>query len=143
MTLSKAKQTHLKISGELSNLGAVADFVGESARGSGLDERDTYQVQMATDEAVTNVIEHAYKDEPGGRIDIFCERRDDEFIVEIHDFGKPFDPSSVRTPRVRGALSRRTIGGLGIFFMKKLMDRVEFIPGAERGNRLRMVKRIR
>lgn len=143
MDLAKAKQTHLKISGELSNLGAVADFIADSARGSGLDERDTYQVQMATDEAVTNVIEHAYKGRPDGRIDIYCERRDDEFVIEIHDFGKPFDPAKVRTPRVKGALSRRAIGGLGIFFMKKLMDSVEFSPDAEKGNRLRMVKRIR
>lgn len=141
--MAKAKQTHLKINGELSNLGAVADFIADSARASGLDERDTYQVQMATDEAVTNVIEHAYKGQPVGRIDIYCERRGDEFVVEIHDFGKGFDPSKVRTPRVKGALSRRAIGGLGIFFMKKLMDSVEFSPDAEKGNRLRMVKRIR
>jgi anti-sigma regulatory factor (Ser/Thr protein kinase) len=140
--LAKSKQTHLKISGELSNLAAVADFIAESARGSGLDERGTYQVQMATDEAVTNIIEHAYNGQSGGRIDIFCERREDEFIVEIHDLGKPFDPSLVRTPRVKGPVSRRNIGGLGIFFMKNLMDKVEFSSDAKRGNRLRMVKRI-
>jgi serine/threonine-protein kinase RsbW len=141
--LAKARQSHLTISGELSNLGVVADFIAQSARGSGLDERDTYYVQMATDEAVTNVIQHAYRGRRDGRIDVTCERRRDEFIVEIQDFGKPFDPAHVRTPRVKGPLSRRTIGGLGIFFMKKLMDSVEFSRDTERGNRVRMVKRIR
>jgi serine/threonine-protein kinase RsbW len=141
--LAKGHQSHLTISAELSNLGAVADFIAQAARASGLDERDTYHVQMAADEAVTNVIEHAYHGRPDGQIEIYCERRGDEFIVEIRDFGKPFDPSKVGTPRVKGPLSRRTIGGLGIFFMKNLMDSVEFSSGAERGNRLRMVKRVR
>lgn len=141
--MAKARWFHLTISGELSNLGAVADFIAQSGRASGLDERETYHVQMATDEAVTNVIEHAYHGRSDGRIDISCERRGDEFIVEIKDFGKPFDPSQVRSPRVKGPLSRRTIGGLGVFFMKKLMDSVEFSHDVERGNIVRMVKRVR
>ncbi len=141
--MAKSQQFHLTINSELSNLGVVADFIIRAARASGLDERATYQVQMAVDEATTNVIEHAYHGKNDGRIDISCKQRGDEFVVEICDFGKPFDPSKVHTPRVKGPLSRRTIGGLGIFFMRKLMDRVEFSSGAERGNRVRLVKRIR
>jgi anti-sigma regulatory factor (Ser/Thr protein kinase) len=141
--LAKRQRSHLTIDSELSNLSLVADFIARAARESGLDERATYHVQMAVDEATTNVMEHAYHGKSDGRIDIFCQQQGDEFVVEIRDFGKPFDPSKVRTPRVKGPLSRRTIGGLGIFFMRKLMDRVEFSTGAERGNRLRLVKRIR
>ena len=141
--MAKAQQSHLTISSELSNLGVVADFIAESARADGLEEHDAYHVQMAVDEAITNVIQHAYHGTRAGRIDISCERRGDEFIVEIQDFGKPFDPSRVRTPRVKGSLSRRTIGGLGVFFMKQLMDSVEFSRDAKRGNLVRMVKRIR
>lgn len=141
--MAKPQQSHLIIKSELSNLGAVANFIVRAARASGLDERATYQVQMAVDEATTNVIQHAYRGKKDGRIDISYKQRGDEFVVAIRDFGKPFDPSKVHTPHVKGPLSRRTIGGLGIFFMKKLMDRVEFSSGKERGNRVRMVKRIR
>ncbi len=139
----KWQQFRLSITSDISNLSRVAEFVALAARESGLDERTTYNVQMAVDEAVTNVIQHAYRGAEDGRIRISCERQDDEFVVEVQDFGKPFDPSKVPTPRVHGPLSRRSVGGLGVFFMKKLMDRVEFSRDATRGNRVRMVKRIK
>lgn len=140
--MAKAQSSHLTITGDLSNLGVLADFVAQAARASGLDERETYHVQMAVDEAVTNVIVHAYHGRRDGRIDIYCKRSAEDFVVEVQDFGKPFDPSLVRTPHVKGPLSKRSVGGLGVFFMKKLMDSVEFSRDAKGGNRLRMVKRI-
>lgn len=141
--MAKAPSYHLTISADLSNLAAVADFIAEFSRASGLDDREAYHVQMATDEAITNIVQHAYHGRPDGRIDISCERHGDELVIEIRDKGKPFDPSQISTPRVKGPLSRRTIGGLGVFFMKKLMDSVEFSHDAKLGNRVRMVKRIR
>ncbi len=141
--MAKAQRFQLTIYSEVSNLGAVADFVTDAAQRAGLGERDTYNVQMAVDEAVTNVIQHAYHGRSDGRIDIYVERRGAEFIVEINDFGKPFDASKVPTPRVRGPLSRRSIGGLGVFFMRKLMDSVEFSSNSGGGNRLRMMKRVK
>jgi serine/threonine-protein kinase RsbW len=141
--LTKSQQFELSITSQLSNLNRVADFISESAHASGLNEKQTDDVQMAVDEAVTNIIEHAYAGRHDGRIYIYCERRNKEFIVEIQDFGKPFDPSKVPTPRVRGPLSTRTIGGLGIFFMRKLMNRVEFSSDTAGGNRVRMAKRVK
>ncbi len=141
--MKDADSSRLNIKSDVANLGPVADFIVKAAQEAGLDDRETYNVQMAVDEAVTNIIQHAYNGNHEGRIDICCERRGMEFIVEIRDFGKPFDPSRVRTPRVHGPLSRRTIGGLGVFFMKKLMDQVEFTSDAVHGNRVRMVKRIK
>ena len=138
-----AKAQHLRINSDVSNLAAVADFITTAAQQSGLNERDIYDVQMAVDEAVTNSIQHAYHGRTNGHIEIRCERRADDLIVEIVDGGKPFDASKVPTPRTRGPLSRRSIGGLGVFFMKKLMDEVEFTNLAEGGNRVRMVKHIR
>ncbi len=143
IALVKAQHYHLSIGSDVSNLGEVADFIIASAQECGLNEAETYKVQMAVDEAVTNVIQHAYRGVDDGRIEIFCERRGNEFITEIVDFGKPFDASKVPMPRVHGPLARRGIGGLGVFFMKKLMDKVEFSHGAESGNRVRMVKRIK
>jgi serine/threonine-protein kinase RsbW len=141
--LAKAQPSRLTIRSDLSNLGAVSDFIAQAAQANGLNARESYHVQMAADEAVTNVIEHAYRGRKDGRIDITYERRGDEFIIEVRDFGQEFDPSQVRTPRVKGPLSRRTIGGLGVFFMRKLMDGVEFSHDPIRGNRVRMVKKIK
>jgi serine/threonine-protein kinase RsbW len=59
----------------------------------------------------------------------------------IRDRGKPFDPSKIKIPKTDSPLSERAIGGLGIFFMRKLMDQVEFSRDAK-GNVTRMTKLI-
>ncbi len=140
--MGKAQHYHLTIQSDFSNLATVADFITHAAADWEMDGRTTYNIQMAVDEAVTNVIEHAYRGQSDGSIQISCDVKGNEFIVEIQDFGTPFDPKKVAKPQVKGPLSERTVGGLGIYFMKKLMDRVEFSSGKKIGNRVRMVKRF-
>jgi anti-sigma regulatory factor (Ser/Thr protein kinase) len=115
----------LKIEGILENLSLIGDFIGDTMRGFGLDEHKTFDVQLAVDEACTNIIEYGYANE-GGMIDIACQRRGDEIIVVIKDRGKPFDPTSVQPPDLNASLEERKAGGLGIYFMKKLMDEVRY-----------------
>jgi anti-sigma regulatory factor (Ser/Thr protein kinase) len=133
----------LTVKSQPKRLAEIADFIAEAACAFGLDEEQTYDVQMAVDEACTNIIEHAYRGKPDGTIHIVCEKRGNEFVVTIRDFGERFDPRQVRPPRTRAPLSERRIGGLGLFFMHKLMDRVEFDFESGQGNRLTMVKVIR
>ncbi len=143
MTLVKTQEFRLNIKSQVTNLGQVAEFIERAAEACGLGEGDTYNVQMAVDEAVTNIIQHTYRGNQEGLIELCCERQGDDFVIDIRDFGKPFDPAKVHAPRTKGPLSRRSVGGLGIFFMKKLMDEVEFSSVPGKGNRVRMVKRVK
>lgn len=131
----------LSTDSRLERLSQISEFVEKAARQCGLDEHQVYDVQMAVDEACSNVIEHAYNGKPNGKIEIVCEKRNDEFVVTIRDTGKPFDPSRVAPPKTNVPISERDIGGLGLFFIQKLMDRVHF-DFSKNGNRLTMVKRI-
>ena len=133
----------LNVNSRLERLAEIADFIADAACACGLNDAQTYDVQMAVDEACTNVIEHAYRGKPDGTIDIGCERRGNEFVVTIQDFGERFNPQRVKAPEPRGPLSRRRIGGLGLFFMRQLMDRVEFDFASGRGNRVTMAKKIK
>jgi serine/threonine-protein kinase RsbW len=121
----------------------IADFVESAACECGLDENQVCDVQMAVDEACSNIIEHAYHGKPDGKIDLVCERRGDKFIVTIQDLGDRFDPNKVPPPKTRGPLSCRRVGGFGLFFMRKLMDKVTFDFSPKQGNRLTMVKKIK
>ena len=133
----------LTTNSRLERLCEIADFVEDAARACGLSDNQVCDVQMAVDEACTNVIEHAYHGKPDGTIDIVCERRGKDFVVTIQDFGERFDPKKVAHPKTRVPLSARGVGGLGLFFMRKMMDRVEFDFSSRRGNRLTMVKKIK
>ena len=138
-----AEKYSLTVDSRLERLSEIANFIELAARSSGLNEDQTYDVQMAVDEACANVIEHAYRGRANGTIDIVCEKRGKEFVVTIQDFGERFDPKKVASPRTRDPLSKRNIGGLGLFFMRKMMDKVKFEFSAGSGNRLTMVKKIK
>ncbi|MGC8856556.1 MAG: ATP-binding protein [Anaerolineae bacterium] len=122
-------------------LDEIRHFVGEEARRAGFNEKEIYSIQLATDEAASNVIEHAYQGIPDGEIEISCEFRDNALVIVLRDQGKPFDPRKVRVPDLKADLSKRQIGGLGLYLMRRLMDEVRFEPAGERGNLLTMVKR--
>lgn len=132
----------LNTDSRLERLAEIAGFIENAALTCGMDEKQVYDVQMAVDEAVSNVIEHAYAGKANGKIEIACEVKGKEFVVVIRDFGKPFNPNQVALPNVDAPLSERNIGGLGIFFMNRLMDRVEF-DFSKKGNQLTMAKRIK
>jgi serine/threonine-protein kinase RsbW len=133
----------LSVNSQFERLTEIADFVEDAACACGLDNDQTHDVQMAVDEACTNVIEHAYRGKPDGTIDIVCDKRGDEFVVTIQDFGARFDPRKIELPKINEPLSKRRIGGLGLFFIRKLMDHIEFDFKSGRGNRLTMVKKIK
>lgn len=115
----------LEIEGKLENLSLIGEFIGDTTSEFGLDNRKIFNVQLAVDEACTNIIEYGYANE-GGMIDIACQRRGDEIVVVIKDRGKPFDPTSVQPPDLNASLEERKAGGLGIYFMKTLMDEVRY-----------------
>ena len=127
--------------GRFDSLADIAEFVTCAAEQVGLDARAVYAVQMAVDEACSNIIEHAYGGENRGAIDCTCRLSDDGLTVTLRDYGRTFNPKKVPDPDLHASLQDRTGGGLGLFFMRQLMDEVhfEFTPGS--GNLLTMVKR--
>jgi len=122
-------------------LAKIAKFVTQAAVQAGLNETAIFAVQMSVDEACSNIIEHAYGGENIGDIDCTCKIDSQGLTVILHDWGAPFDPEKVPEPDLTSPLEKRKEGGLGLFFIRKLMDEVHFEFSAEKGNTLTMVKR--
>jgi serine/threonine-protein kinase RsbW len=141
-TLTNTELYLLDITSDMANLERVAEFIADIARKSNLTQKQSDDVQMAVDEAVTNIMEHAYAGQSDGIIWIKCRVNEKEFFVEIRDAGKAFDGKKVKKPNTKSPLSERSIGGLGVFFMKKLMDKVEFTRDRA-GNITRMTKKLK
>ncbi len=132
--------TALTFPAQFEYLDEIRDFVGEKARTSGFNEKDIYSIQLATDEAASNIIKHAYKGISNASFELSCDFKDDRLVITVIDHGKSFDPSKVALPDIKADLSDRKIGGLGIFLMRKLMDEVRYEITAS-GNLLTLVKR--
>jgi anti-sigma regulatory factor (Ser/Thr protein kinase) len=124
-------------------LDEIREFVGGIARAGGFTDKDVYNIQLATDEAASNIIEHAYEKISDGILELSCGVKNDSITIILIDHGESFDPSEIPLPDLKADLSDRKIGGLGIFLMRKLMDEVSYEVKAGRGNVLTMTKRKR
>jgi anti-sigma regulatory factor (Ser/Thr protein kinase) len=124
------------------NLDEIREIVGEAARQIGFSDKEIYAIQLAADEASSNIIEHAYAGIKGGKLEIDVSTSDNELKIVMRDRGKSFDPSSVPEPNVKADLSERKIGGLGMYLMRKLMDEVAYESSPDSGNILTMIKRL-
>ena len=122
-------------------LDEIRDFVGKVAHKAGFSAKDIYNIQLATDEAASNIIEHAYEGVSNGVLDLSCGIVGDGITIILIDYGESFDPSVVPMPNLKADLSERKIGGLGIFLMRKLMDEVHYEPRKDGSNVLTMRKR--
>ncbi len=133
----------LEVAADPRELERLATFAAVAAREVGFSEQVSRRVELAVDEACSNVIEHAYAGKPGTirlSVNIIPQH---ELIVTVIDHGKPFDPSVINEYVPVTSMAEVKVGGLGLYLMKKVMDSVRFefdIPGV--GNRLTMTKRI-
>jgi anti-sigma regulatory factor (Ser/Thr protein kinase) len=123
----------------LSSLPVIADFVEAACEQAQVDLSARFDLQLAIEEAVANVIEHAYKGE-GGEFTLSIETVGRDVVITLHDHGRPFNPAAVARPNISAALCDRPIGGLGLHLMYQLMDDVRFAFD-DSGNTLVMVKR--
>jgi len=122
-------------------LDEIREFVGGIARENGFGDKDVYNVMLATDEAASNIVEHAYEGVTDGKLEIACGMQPEGLVVVLTDHGQPFDPSEVPLPDLQADLADRKIGGLGIFLMRKLMDEVHYHSNSDKSNVLTMIKR--
>ena len=134
------KQYELKIPNQTDNLELIRDFVSKVSAKVGFSEEDADKIRIAVDEACTNVIKHAYETEGEDHIGVIIRIDYQKLVIIVTDRGKGFDPKSIELPRMEAYLAELRVGGLGIYLMKSLMDKVDYDiqPGVR--NEVRMVK---
>lgn len=98
-------------------------------------------VQVVLDELLSNTVKAGYPDGGPGRIEAAFEVIDGHLQVTLVDDGIAFDPLERADPDTEAAIDDRPIGGLGIYLVKQLMDRVDY-ERVGRHNRLRLVKSL-
>lgn len=126
--------------GNFKSLELISKFIVKQAQKAGFEPNDVYAIQTAVDEACSNIIDHAYGGEDLGTIIIKVKEKENGLSIILRDKGKPFEPDGIPKPNINSPLENRKERGLGIFFMRKLMDKVIFEFSEEKGNKLTLVK---
>ncbi len=133
--------------GDGSFLHAIRRLVSDLAGQVGFSEAEVAKIEMAVDEACSNVLEHSYAPnknwcwqhrEPEIRLSVAIE--DERLVIEINDHGQGFDFSNYQPPEIDEKLSAMARSGYGVLIMRKLMDEVEYRSNDQTGNTLRLVK---
>jgi len=137
--MKETRNYYLKIPSQTDNLELIRNFVSGVAKKVGFVGEDINKIELAVDEACTNVIEHAYKDDNTKAIDIAVKLDYHKFTVIVTDRGETFELHEIEMPDMDTYLAELRVGGLGIYLMKTLMDEVDYIH--EKGkNEVKMVK---
>ena len=123
---------------EMARLDRAVDDFGRAEQWS---EQMSYHIKLALEEVVMNVISYAYDDGEPHEFEVRLKSDCDRVVIDVIDDGQPFDPlQEAAEPDVGAALEARNIGGLGVYFVKTLMDHVEYRRENDR-NRLTLTKR--
>jgi len=126
--------------GNYQSLAEISQFIVDQAEQAEFSPNDIYAIQTAVDEACANIIDHAYGGENIGMITIQVTEIKNGLQIVLQDNGVPFDPDEIPEPDITSPLEIRKERGLGIFFMRKLMDQVIFEFSQSNGNKLTLVK---
>ncbi|HOP06891.1 MAG TPA: SpoIIE family protein phosphatase [candidate division Zixibacteria bacterium] len=134
------KEINAEFSAEEKYLDSIQRTVREACVAANMSRKEISAVLLATEEAATNIIRHAYLYEKGVlRLRIVIYRK---FVVfSFIDFGRSFQPNSTGKIDLEKLVESGRKGGLGFYMMQKIMDSVEYISSASR-NELRMIKRL-
>jgi sigma-B regulation protein RsbU (phosphoserine phosphatase) len=135
------KGRRLVLRNDIGQISRLADFVGSLAREEQLSEPLEVSLNLALEEAVTNVIMYAYPQGQEGQVDLQAVRRPDALEFTLTDSGKPFDPTAAPEADTTLGVQERPIGGLGIFLVRKIMDTVAYRRSNGK-NILTMIKHI-
>jgi len=124
------------------NLAAIREFVKTTAHQAGFSKDVAGKIILAVDEAVTNVIKHAYRYSEDGKILISISFIKNKFSISISDKGTHFDSKLIKDPDLEEYYEQKRVGGLGMFLMKKLMDDIKYSQLQNR-NKVTLIKYLR
>ena len=117
---------NLVLDNNLEHIPVLAEFVEGITSGSNVDPGVAMGINLALEEAVTNVMMYAYPEGTKGQIEIEAKTKEGSMEFTISDSGKAFDPTSVPEPDINLGAAERKVGGLGIFMVRKIMDSVTY-----------------
>ncbi len=119
-------QNKLVLSNDIEEIPQLTEFVNKACEAVGLDESKVMSITLALEEAVANVMNYAYPAGKKGLINIETAANDTRLKFIITDSGVPFDPTVVAEADTTLSAEERSIGGLGIFLVRNLMDSVNY-----------------
>ena len=110
-----------------SGLQTLLSFTETWLSKTGISPENQYDILIIVEELTVNIVNYAY-DEIPGKITLSLELLDDSAILRLNlsDTGRPFNPLDYDDPKLSESIEERPVGGLGIFIIKSLADKLKY-----------------
>ena len=120
------EHTTLILRNDISELQRVTASISSLCAREGIPADMEYDLTLALEEMITNVVEHAGFGDREHVLTVRLSLNEDEFVAQIEDEGREFDPTQHPTPELDAPLAERKIGGLGIHLVRQIMESMEY-----------------
>lgn len=125
---------------KLSYLPLAINFVRDVAGVLGFHEKEIRNIEVAVEEAVSNVIRHAFSSDENAEFHIICESIPLGLKIIIKDKGLPFDPTIVPVYKPDNVEKDTAVNGLGMYLIKQFMDELSFHNLGRDGKEIHLIK---
>ena len=116
----------IALANELREIVGAAAKIDAFCEENDLSPEIAYAVNLSIDEILTNTISYGYEDDEPHRIEIIVRLEAESLVVVIVDDSAPFDLSATPEADLDASLEEREVGGLGLFLVHQMMDKVEY-----------------
>lgn len=134
-------EKEIQIINNLDELGRLSEFIEELGEALSLSTETTMHINLALEEAISNIIMYAYPQEEEHEIYLKVNAAKQQLIFLLTDNGLSFDPTDVPDVDLSLSAEERQIGGLGIFLIRSIMNEVSY-QRLDGENRLIMKKNL-
>ena len=106
----------------MRDLVVAAEKVDAFCAEHGVSSDIAFAVNVSVDELLTNTISYGYGDSDRHGIEMTVRMKGSVLVVELADDAKPYDPTAAPHPDIDAPIGERPISGLGVHFVRELMD---------------------
>jgi len=119
---SREPDSTLCLEGTREKLDALVAWLEGAAGELSIPDSETMALNLALEEWFVNVVSYAYTDSARHEVTFRLWKEGLRIVVAVEDDGQPFDPTAQATPDTSAGIGERSIGGLGIHFIRKTMN---------------------
>ncbi len=137
---SLGRNVEISLPNEMWVLQPLQAFVAEAARFRGFSEQSLQEIAIVLEEAVTNVLHHAYEEGEEAIFQVLLENTPLGIALAVKDRGIPYTPESIPLYNATRDLEETPLHGLGLFLMHHLTDEISFRNLGPQGKEVRFAK---
>ncbi len=119
-------KAEIQLANTLSAVPGLLDQLDQALLAMDVPDADAFQVKLALEELVTNAINYGFDEGQTSELEVALQRQNGDLICELRDHGRIFNPLDVAEPDVTLDVDHRKVGGLGVFFVRQVMDDVSY-----------------